>query len=501
MTDIFLINPPFGNQNMKVKMPFGNSKEGQKMNLNQLSGRIATPPLGLMYIAAYLRVRGITSKIIDMRLKPLSITDFKKLLEEESPRLVGIHTLTEIYDNSLAIARAVKQWRSHIPVVMGGPHVTFIDQEPLETGAVDVVVRGEGEETMWQLTRALFSSDNPDLARIPGITFAHGSGDQRKITRNPPRTPISDLDTLPLPARELIDLKHYFRSGIMITSRGCPYRCLFCSVNTLTDGKYRYRSVDAVVEEMFYLNQQLNFPMVAIVDDTISAYKNRLPQLCKQLIAKQFPGEWTCQLRVNEVTPDILLLMKESGCTNLQFGIESGNDEVLKAIRKGITVKQMDQAMKWAHEAGIKIKCSAIVGHHADTPESINDTVRLLTGFKDQYDARVSIGINTPLPGTFIYNNHEELGIKIHSRKWSEYIVGRAIIDTKHLSRMEIQQHYAGATLKTTAMDYRTILNSMAGNMGNLDFDTVTRLMATNTINQPPYGGHITPWVNEVEVA
>lgn len=499
MTDILFINPPFGNQQMNVTLPFSMGGKNKQTDVKSLYGRIATPPLGLMYMAAYLREYRIDSAILDLRLEPMSLDGFTRFLQEEKPRVVGIHTLTEMYGNCLAIARAVKEWDPSAIVIMGGAHVTFIDKEPVETGLVDIVVRGEGEETMLELARLLLDRDNStnvNLGDVRGITYRDGTN-EKTICRNEPRIPISDLDALPLPARDMIDLDKYFRAGLMISSRGCPYRCVFCSVPAMTEGKYRHRAVDAVVDEMFYLSKDLGFPMVSMVDDTVSAYPGRLEKICRALIEKKFDAEWTCQLRINEVSPELLKLMKDSGCTHLQFGIESGDDKVLKAVRKGITLERMEQAMKWTHEMGINIKCSAMIGHHADTPESISNTIDLLAKFKDQYNARASIGINTPLPGTYIYNHAEELGIKILSDQWSDFIVGRAVIETAHLSRFELQQWYSRGVLKTTSMDAQAIINRMAGPMGNLDEDTVVRLMASNTLKVPPYGGGLTPWIKE----
>lgn len=252
----------------------------------------------------------------------------------------------------------------------------------------------------------------------------------------------------------------------------------------MAGSRYRPRSVASVIEEMRYLRQELHCSTVSIADDTLTALPRRLQEICQWLIETQFAGTWTCESRVDHVTPELLRLMVQAGCCAIQFGVESGDPAVLKAIRKGTTVKQIEQAVRWAKEADLKVKCSAIIGHHVDTPASIRMTIDFLARLQDTYGVTVALGINTPFPGTFLYEHASELGVRILAHDWSEYVFGRAIIETMHLSRAEIQRWYQQALLHTSPIAVEPVLTAL-GEKLNMNREALIQLIADATLKMP----------------
>ena len=433
MSDIMLIQPP----------SIGTYKEAGKA-FQEVS---SVPPLGLLYIAQYLILHGYSVRILDLSFKSISKNKFERLLEEEKPKIVGVSVLTEFYPSAIQIAKAVKQWGSETTIVFGGPHVTFVDREPLETGVVDIVVRHEGEITMLDLADRIIRGRGKKLSEINGITCAtKNQSNETVIKRNPPRPLISNLDALPFPARHLIDLELYRYGGAMISSRGCPNKCIFCASGAMSGRRYRTRSPKNVIAEMHYLYYVLDYDVVSIVDDTMTAIPKRLKEICQLLINTNFEGTWTCESRVDAVSKDLLQKMLDAGCRFIQFGLESSDQHVLDAIRKEINIQEIENAVKWAREVGMEVKVSYIVGHHVDTPQSIQRTIDFVERLNDEYNIATPVSINTPFPGTYLYENANELGVKILSRNWADYTLDRCIMETPYLSKNDIQRwHYIAA--------------------------------------------------------
>ena len=462
----------------------------ERINMPSLFSRIHPSPLGLLYIAAYLKKHGHAVSVVDLRRKPLSRSMFLARVRREKPRIVGISIMTETYHLALQIARTVKEWNPAAWVVAGGPHVTFMDEEALRAGPIDIVVRNEGEQTMLDLAGALLDGGMDSIGGIKGISYAVPRKHGRTVTRTASRPPMADLDELPFPARDLVDAADTPDSDIMITGRGCPYGCIFCAASAMSGKKRRYRSVESVIEEMHLLHETLGIPTIYVVDDTIGDRPERVKRICRRLIADRFAGTWTCEMRVNEASPELLQLIRNAGCDFLQFGLESGDDAVLKAIRKRITVERIERAVSLAREIGFKIKCSAIIGHHADTHESIRETIDFLVKLKEKYDAGIALSINTPLPGTYLYNHAAELGVRMHGSDWADYVFDRASISTKHLSRTDIQTMYFLAVLETNRFG-ASLLPSAARAYPN---EALARFMAERYLQREPSAHPPSPW-------
>lgn len=411
----------------------------------------SSPPLGLAYIASSLSSNDVEVEILDLfkiqliSKKMPSKRYIRKYIQKTNPRIVGITNTTTEYTNALRIAKAVKEEKNSTIVVMGGPHTTFIDQEPLKDGSVDVVVRNEGEVTMSELVNSLLS-DSLKLRDIKGITYKEGGGE---IKRTPDRPFNLNLDSLPFPARDKLNMKDYKIPGAIISGRGCPNQCIFCAAGALSGGRYRARSPENVFSEITHLYEKENIKTFAIMDDTFTATIRRVENFCRFILRSSLDITWYCESRVDTINKNLIELMARSGCRFIQFGVESGCQDVLDAVQKRITVNQVMDAVKLASDAGMFVKCSFILGHHIDTIETMRSTIKLAEELIRNYNVTTAWGINTPFPGTYVYDHSSELEITLLTHDWEDFQMQAPLIETKFLSQEDIRRSFFDAFTKT----------------------------------------------------
>ena len=398
------------------------------------SSIILCPPLGLGYIASKLILDGFKVEIIDMAALDLSLNRLKREVEQREPKIVGITAETLTYKNALKAAKLVKEVDSRILTVLGGPHVTFLAEKALTNSQVDVVVRREGEITMSEVARR-FLRGNGNLENIEGITYRKDG----HIISNPERPLIEDLDSLPFPARELFPLDRYRVPGTLITSRGCPSKCIFCSAGAMYGGRYRVRSPESVASEVHHMIEKFNFDKFFIADDTFTVFRDRTRKICRSI--SDLNVQWFCESRVNTVNKEILKEMAESGCRVIQYGVESGSQKILNSIRKGITVEQVRKAVKWSVEVGIIPVCSFMVPHPEDTLETIEETRKFMEELKS-LGALVVISLTTPFPGTYLYDHAKELGLKFILEDTDRYDMATPVFTTKNLTLEQIEKAF-----------------------------------------------------------
>lgn len=434
MADVVLINPT-------IMPPYM-----ERFDIHPYRDWARNVPLGLLYITAYLVSQGYTVKVIDLIYNRIKKKEFISLLEYEQPKIVGMTVYTEAIHSALEFCSAVKGWSKEVVTVLGGPHVTFLDEETLQDEAVDIVVRGEGELTMAELAD-YFIRGHGSLSEIQGITYkiydAEGpTTGGVKVIRNANRPLIQDLDQLLFPLRTALNIEDYPHPQI-ITARGCPSRCVFCAAGAISGGRYRARSADNVIQEIKEIRDTFDVKSLIFVDDTFTALPERTKAICHSLMKSNWNLMWVCESRVDVVTKELLKLMAESGCMGIQFGVESGVQNVLNSIGKHITIEQVEAAVRWASEAEMKlITCSFIIGHHTDTHDTIQQTLEFANSLSEKYGVFPAFSMNTPFPGTRLYNDREKLGIKIHSRDWSTHQLIYSKISTKYLTREDIQRWY-----------------------------------------------------------
>lgn len=340
------------------------------------------PPLGLAWLAAVLKQGGYDDiAIIDSVVEKLDNGQVIELLKSRQPDVIGLSfgTLNRFYAFSLA-----DEIRKHFPlavIVSGGPHPTLAAEDILENiKSIDMIVRGEGEYVFLELVKAV--ETKADLKLIKGLTFRSSEGN---IIVNPPQEMIKDLDTVPLPARDWLPMKKYGQKiplsqkscTSMITSRGCPNNCIYCSTARQWGHLIRFRSAKNVVDEIELLQDKYGFEGVGFFDDCFTVDKKRVIAICQEIIDRGLKVGWWCEARANTLDPEVLSWMKRAGCEHISMAIESGSNEILRRIKKMITVEQGIAAAKMIHDAGIKQKIFFMHGLPGETYEDIRKTVFL----------------------------------------------------------------------------------------------------------------------------
>ena len=395
-----------------------------------------SPPLGLAYLAAVLAEAGVEVKVLDLVVFPYSRAMLQKELDEFKPRMVGLTAVSMTVDSAMDVIRDIKRLNSTIITVMGGPHVTFCAADTLKAHSeLDIIVLGEGERTIVDLSRAMDKDRN--WSSVKGIAFRRES----EICYTAPRDPITDLDLLPEPARELLPLGRYRALGMPIsltTSRGCPYKCIFCVGRKMVGPKVRYRNPGKVVNEMADLNK-LNFHQINIADDLFTANRKHCLAVCDEILRRGLKLTWTSFARVDTVSEELLIRMKEAGCSAVSFGVESGNPTILKTIKKGITREQVVAAVNMCRQAGVLPHASFILGLPGETPQTIRETMEFGEQLKD---LGLSYGFHllAPFPGTAIRDESTQYGIRILTDDWSQYHANRAIVETPAVNRQTLNK-------------------------------------------------------------
>jgi len=396
------------------------------------------PPLSLTYLASVLIQEGIEVKILDFLVTPYHPRKLKRELEEYRPQLVGATCVTLNYPIARRILKACKAFDPRIFTVIGGPHVTFaLEETLLQSPWIDAIVIGEGERTLVQLVRAI--EEGKGIHHVPGIAFADGG----LVVKTPPQARIEDLDQLPLPARELLPMARYRALGApctVITSRGCPYSCIFCSGHRMFGPKVRFRSPEPVVDEIEKLQRDFGLAKINIVDDTFTVNHHHARAVCEEILRRKLKIKWSVFARVDRISEDLAQLMKRAGCEWVLFGVESADEEILKTIRKGITVDEVRRAVKISAEAGINVFNSFILG----LPGESWDTALKSMAFGDElchkYGAKYGFHILSPLPGTELYERAKDYGIRILSRNWARYNANEPITEMATMTREMIKE-------------------------------------------------------------
>lgn len=403
-----------------------------------------SPPLPIGFLAAILERDGHEVQLLDMNVAGDEVESFEKLLEDLRPALVGISAMTASFPAAARFARLSKEILPRSPVVVGGCHVTFTAAQTLEENpAIDFVVRGEGERTLQELTACVVAGQ--PLQHVLGLSYRQDG----HIVHNPPRPFIQDLDALPWPARHLMDLPAYNTPGALISSRGCPGRCIFCVGRAMGGPRYRHRQPERVVDEMEHLHHEYGLQWLAILDDTFTGSPQRftLP-VCNEIRRRGLKVGFGCESRVDVATPQLIETLYESGCDLLHFGVESGSSRVLAALGKRITLEQVRQAVKCATGLGMDVACSFVLGHPNETQEDAYMTLNFMQELLDMGISRAVISPLIPFPGTDVYERREFHGVTVHTNDWSQFGFGTPIISTRHLSRDLLREFYVEASVR-----------------------------------------------------
>ena len=392
----------------------------------------------LPYVAAALRAEGHEVEILDLLLARTTPDKVERRMERFRPQLVGITSVTLNHHIAESIAEVVRKCDERVPIVMGGPHVSFeIEGSFQRLPALDYVVIGEGEHTMRELVRALEGRmDLRDVRGLAGIDRSTG-----RVWKNAPRPLEDDLDTLPEPARDLVPLARYLAfdsHASVVTSRGCPYECIFCSAPAWTGRKVRYRDPKRCVDEIEEL-ARLGFTEITIEDDLFTLYRKHFLAVCGELIARGTGIRWNAFSRVDTITPEIVATMARAGCQAICFGVESGNQEVLDLVKKRSNLAKVKEAMRMAQEAGICALASFIVGLPGETEETLRKTVEFAEELKQEFGSLYGFHVLAPFPGTEVREKAAEYGLTILHSDWTRYDANHVVSHTAGASPAAIQ--------------------------------------------------------------
>ncbi len=375
------------------------------------SGHQNIPQLGLGYIAGSLAGQGYNCKVIDGKTQHLKLEGILRMLKEYNPDVVGISSMTHEISRASLIARGIKQFSQQVSTVIGGCHVSAIPEQTLnEFPEFDFCVVGEGEETFPFLLKQI---KNGQGVTMPGIGYRKGG----RVFVNQARVLLKDINNISPPAWELFPKTDCYP---VLTSRGCPYKCIFCM--RASGDIVRYRKPDLVIEE---IERLINFHKARFIDFRDEDFNVNIPhkeEILELMLKKGIAGKikWFAMGHIGAGTAAFYKKMKKAGCLRIAFGVESGNEAILKKINKNITVGQIKDTINMAKAAGLKTAGYYILGFPNETKDTLNDTIKLAADLNTE---KACFGIMVAYPGTEIYEmaKNNRNGYRLISRKWSDY--------------------------------------------------------------------------------
>jgi radical SAM superfamily enzyme YgiQ (UPF0313 family) len=410
---VLMINPPYSSSKYKF------------------IGLVA-PPLGIAYIAAMLEKNGVTVKILDSPALEIDHETVKNEIKKYSPDIVAVTSVTPTIESALKTAQISKEACPSAFTVLGGYHPTFTYQEILKNDFVDIVVCGEGEQTMVELVDAI--EKGQDLRDVNGIAT--------KNFKTAPRNIIEDLDSIPFPARHLLPMDEYkilnmkLTTGTIVSGRGCPYKCSFCASSAMHGQKLRLRSAENVVDEMEHLVNDHNIEMVAFMDDTFTLNKNRVYEICEIIKERGLDNYWGCTARVDTISEELLKTMKDAGCITMFLGVESADQQLLNEVNKKININRIKKTFELTKKYDMRTIASVVLGMPGDTKRSILSTIKFVKTLEPSYAV---FSLATPYPGTDFYlKAASENLIKIND--WSKYTLLSPVLETVDCSLDELKK-------------------------------------------------------------
>jgi len=426
MIDILLAQPPMSERMGK-----------------DLGARILSPNIGLAYIAGYLEKEGFSVRVVDALAEDLSVQQFTRRVRDLEPRCLGFSAMTYQIKSAARAAEMARQALPDVRVLIGGCHATVLPERTLEEfPSFDAAVIGEGERTTAAYL-GTFAGSPVTETEVLGLCFRHDGS----VQRTPERPFIQEPDTLPFPAFHLFPLARYFpfysrkykRELPISSSRGCPHRCCFC--HTAMGRKIRFRSAESLVAEIRHHRSRFGVEQIIFTDENFTGNREQARAFCRQIVEAGLNTgvNYICQSRV-AIDRDTLVAMKEAHFTHITYGIESGNQEILDRVQKGIRLEQSERAVRWAHELGMVTDGNFILGLPGETRETILETIDFACKLPLDY---ASFFLLVPYPGTEVMEMARQgrANLVLLSEDWDEYgkQVGGALAH-RHLPRKQLER-------------------------------------------------------------
>lgn len=338
-----------------------------------------------------------------------------QIIKDVEPDIIGLSVKTPSVGSALKVSRIAKTINPNMLVVWGGPHPSMVPENVIKENDVDLVVVGEGEKT---LLNYLEKMDTDEWENIQGIVYKK----KNRIINNGVSPTVLDLDSIPFPNKYFdkvtINSEKYPKPSTIFSSRGCPYQCVYCGSRNIFGQKIRFRSVDNVMEEIKYLHDNFGTRYFTFDDDTFGVNEKITHDICNRIIESKMKITWECETRANLINHDIVKLLSKAGCTRTWLGIESGNQDILKLIKKGITLNQIHNAFSILKQNNMIIQAFFMIGFPWDTEHTIKNTIDLMMEIKP--DIAV-LSVFTPYPGTEIFNYCEKEGLISKGIDWNSY--------------------------------------------------------------------------------
>lgn len=420
------------------------------------------PPLGLCYIAASLKAANHEVRLIDAEAEGFGIKDIMQKVAEFSPDIVGITSVSPLWPQAKKLCSAIKN-RFGIKVILGGPHITNVEKEIFLEADFDYAIYGEGEGAFVELLRRIESGR--DVSGMPGIIYRKS----QEIIKENHFGWARDIDSIPIPDRSLLNHDRYLwsvpRRGILkfttiLTTRGCPYRCIFCSQQHMFGNKVRLRDASKVVDEIEHIIRDLGINHLIFIDDTLTLKRDRVFDICDGIERRGLKLTWEGWTHANTVDEELLSRMKEVGLVRLSFGIESGNEEVLRRTKKGTTLEDVRRAYRVAKKVGLETRGSVILGLPYDTKETVRDTIEFVKSLDDCDQAYFNIAM--PYPGTEMREMafRGEGGVRLLTNDYTELRRhGNVVMEVNDLSKETLLQLQKQAWLSFFLTPRRILYN------------------------------------------
>ncbi len=408
MAKTLLVNPPFS-----VSERYGN-------DMKKFGG--VSEPLGLAYLASNLEKNGFSVQIIDAPAEELTNRDIVENCIGEDVNLIGVTFLTPMFSSIKELTEQIKKFHPGVTIIAGGPHPSALPERTLEEiSSIDVICIGEGERTIVEVSEYL--SGKGKIEDIKGIAYRDGDCDEIRL--NSPRPMENSLDSLPTPARHLLPMKEYKLTATrtkgsgfcptIILARGCPFNCQFCSHPF--GRTFRHHSVDRIVREVTELINNYEITQVNFEADTLTINKAFVLELCNAIIDRKLNIAWTCESRMDTIDEEMLLIMKQAGCWQISYGVESGSQRLLDSIVKGVTKEKIIETFRITKKVGISIRGFFMLGLPTETKEESLKTIHFARKLNPLW---AQFTVTIPYPGTPMFEQLRNEG-RIQHYNWTDY--------------------------------------------------------------------------------